>query len=97
MLSLYFTGSKGPGISSSPSTRSSACEQTCGLNFGMLDSRRALVGTPGTKPQAHVLWLGPPAPNHRRTCFGWDPRRQTTGARALVGTPGTKGAGIRSK
>ena len=29
------------------------------------------------------------------TCFGWDPRRQTTGARVLVGTPGTQGAAIR--
>ena len=29
----------------------------------MLDSRRrVLVGTPGTKPQTHVFWLGPPAP-----------------------------------
>ena len=37
--------------------------------------------------------LGPAAPNHRRTCFGWDPRHQTTGARALVGTHGTKPQG----
>ena len=28
----------------------------------ILDSRRVLVGTPSTKPQVHVFWLGPPAP-----------------------------------
>ena len=28
----------------------------------MLDSRRVLVGTPRTKPQTHVFWLGPPEP-----------------------------------
>ena len=38
---------------------------------------RVLAGAPGTKPQAHVLWVGPPAPNHRRTCFGWDYRHPT--------------------
>ena len=37
---------------------------------------RVLVGTPSIKPQTHVFWLGPPAPNHRRTCFGWDPQHQ---------------------
>ena len=42
----------------------------------MLDSRRVLVGAPSTKPQTHVFWLGPPAPNHRRTCFGWDPQQR---------------------
>ena len=54
-----------------------------------MDSRRVLVGIPGTIPQAHVFWLGPLAPYHRRTCFGWGPRHHTTDARVLVGGPGT--------
>ena len=51
---------------------------------------RVLVGTPSTKTQTHVFWLGPPAPNHRRTCFGWGPQPQTTDARVLVGAPSPK-------
>ena len=38
----------------------------CGYVFAVLDSRRVLVGTPGTKPQTHMFWLGPPAPNWTR-------------------------------
>ena len=45
---------------------------------------RVLVGTPSTKPQTRVFWLGPPAPNHRRTCFGWDPQHLRCWDKVLV-------------
>ena len=38
------------------------------------DWRSVLVGVPSTKPQTHIFWLGSPAPTHRRTNFGWDPK-----------------------